>query len=1157
MNEADTATASGGAGAGGAPGAGALLDALGATYELDPSTGAFTVVGGRLDRLDASLDAAPPAWADLVHPLDRERVAAALEGARPGEAVDLEHRLLARGRETRVRNLARRDPDGRVRGALLPAEPPHPPPGRLAREVLEGALDALPMPVIVRDDARRAVFVNCAACDMFGHPPERLLDRGLEQVLSPAAVAAFEALDRAALDGGGPAAASVALADAQGVVKHMACVKTSFRPAPGRRYVVCVAHDVALLSHIELERERGREFLAQILDTVADPIFVKDERHRWIMLNRAFEELLGQPREVLIGRSDADFFPPEETEVFWAKDDLVFRTGEVNENEEPFTDARGRRHVILTKKKAFTAPDGRRVLVGVIRDITERRAAEQALRESEERFRAIFNQGPLGMAVLDLQLRVRRVNDMLCAMLGTDEAALIGRRLTDLTHAEDRGPGDDTAAHLLSGALTARKAERRFLRADGGVLWASVTLSLINDAEGEPLHFLAMLEDVGERKRAEAALLEARDAALRSAQTKARFLATVSHEIRTPLNAVIGLTGLLLDGELEPEQRESVELIRSSGDALLTLLNDILDFSKLESDRMELERRPFDLGACIEESLDLVAPRAGEKGLELSFLPAAGVPRWVTGDSTRLRQVLVNLLSNAVKFTQKGEVRLEVKVAGPDALRFAVIDTGIGIPPDRLDRLFQSFSQVDASTTRQFGGTGLGLAISRSLVERMGGRMWVESAPGRGSTFEFSLPVAVGAPPRPGTLCDGEPDPALAGRRLLVVDDVASVRERVVRAAAAWGMEASAAADLDEVRARLREGGRFDAILVDRHLAEGVDAVDVAREVHALLRDAAPPLVLLTPMGRAGSKRLRTIFRAQLTKPVKLDALRALLRRLTTGERGRAQGERRVDPDLARRVPLRILVVDDNAVNLRVAQRMLECMGYRADLAGSGPEALAAIQRQPYDVVLLDVQMPHMDGLEVARRVAALPGRRPRLVALTADVLHGDRERCLAAGMDDFVGKPVRVEELQAALLRCASARAAAAPEAEEPPVVVIDEEAVRGLSVLGDGPPDEPAADLLGVLLADVPGQLRAMEEALERRDLTTLSRVAHGLRGGSANLGARLLEDAAARIERAARDGDAARIPALLDQARAALERTREAARRRFPGRRFDPLA
>ncbi|MBX3467894.1 MAG: PAS domain S-box protein [Planctomycetes bacterium] len=1152
-----------------------LAEALGVTYTLHLRTGAFDrfgpgaqeLLGGSPERLRVV-----DAWASLVHPLDRARVEAAIAslelppgvqtGLRPSvRTVDLEHRLVRLdGRAVAVRNLARRVGD-RLEGLLLRADVPEPAaaPGLVSRELLARAVDVVPIPMFVEDEAGGLLLVvNRALCDLLRAPREALLEappEGLRALLGRRAASAAGVHDDEA-----PFTLEARLAPGSGESRRLRAEKAPLRDGAGRRYLVGTVREAAVgEEHGDDAGEGdlgGREFLARLLDSVADPIFVKDERHRWVVFNRAFEELMGHPREELLGRSDYDFFPREEADVFWAQDEVAFRAGEVNENEENLTDARGRRHVILTKKQAFTQPDGRRVLVGVIRDVTERRAAEQALRESEERFRAIFNQGPLGMAVLDLGLRLRSVNDMLCRMLAAEEEDLIGRGLHELTHPEDRSAGDDTAEHLLSGALTARKTERRCLRRDGGVLWASLTLSVICDHEGEPLHFLAMVEDVGERKRAEATLLRARDAALQSAQVKARFLANVSHEIRTPLNAVIGMTGLLLDGRLDPEQRECAELIRSSGDALLTLLNDILDFSKLESDRIELERRPLDVRDCVEESLDLLATRAAEKGLELVHMVDPTVPATLLGDSARLRQVLINLLSNAVKFTARGLVQLDVVSRPLDAdtheVRFTVADTGPGIPADRLDRLFQSFSQVDASTTRQYGGTGLGLVISRRLVELMGGRMWVESAVDRGSAFHFTV-VALETTPAAASGRE-PPDPALSGRRLLVVDDVPAVRLFVVRQAAAWGVDVDEAADVEEALEHLRAGAPYDAVLVDRDLP-AAELVEAARAAHG---ERCPPVVLLTPFGRVGSERHRAMFQAQVTKPIKPAQLRATLDRLLAGAPRGPDDAPRLDDALGRRLPLHLLVVDDNAVNLRVAVRLLERLGYRADVAASGHEALAALQRQPYDVVLLDVQMPELDGLEVARRVRARdPGPRPRIVALTADVLHGDRERCLAAGMDDFVGKPVRLEELRTALERAAVALGRPGPGAPLVPAAprpgegaALDEEAIAALRVLSDDGDDRPVADLYALLLRDALARAAELRAAAERGDRAAVLRISHGLRGGSANVGARLIRDAAAEVEAAAGDGDLARLAGPIAQLERAVERTRVAAARRFQG-------
>jgi PAS domain S-box-containing protein len=1133
-----------------------LLEAIGVRYEVDLERGLLLALAGQVEALlgaPAGRWLAPGGWAELVSPSDRARVQATLNRAGAGGTFDLAHEVIAaNGATSAVRNVGRVTSAGRVEGLLLPAGPTAPGsawPG-LSASLLLKALDALVDPFILKDAAHRLLFVNRATCELMRIPREQFLARPVQELIAPETLAAFQAEDDRALASEAPTTIEVTLPDSTGQQHLILETKTSFSDDEGRRFVVAAIRDVSLRSRLERERERGSAFLAELLDTIADPIFVKDEQHRWVLINRAFCDFMGRPRAELMNHSDYDFFPREEADVFWAQDELAFRSGEVNENEEFLTDARGRRHIILTKKKAFTDTEGRRVVVGVIRDITERREAELALRQSEERFRTIFTQGPLGMAVLDLDLRLRRVNEMLCRMLAADEPDLVGRALRELTHSEDRSRGDDTSELLLSGDLAFQKSERRFLRRDGGVLWGSLTLSVICDLEGEPLHFLAMVEDVGERKRAEVALLQARDTALHSAQAKSRFLATVSHEIRTPLNAVIGMTSLLLDSPLAFEQRECVELIRSSGDALLTLLNDILDFSKLESDRMELERQPFDVRDCVEESLDLVAARAAEKGLELTYLVAPSAPARIIGDTTRLRQVLVNLLSNAVKFTDRGEVRLEVTSRPLEGrlheVRFVVSDTGIGIPAERLQRLFLSFSQVDASTTRHFGGTGLGLAISRSLVELMGGRVDVHSVDGQGSSFVVSIVAAEEeAPPRLSPATD-----ALAGRQLLVVASNATTRQLIVQQAGSWRMVARAAATPEEALAHLRDAAQLDVILLDRDLP-GCAPDDVATDLRAARPGSSPPIVLLTPMGKAGSRRLRGLFQGQLTKPVKLGQLRALLVALLTGELQHAGAVvQRIDTELGRRAPLRILVVDDNVVNQKVAVRLLERMGYQADVAGSGMAALAAVHRQPYDLLLLDAQMPGMDGAEVARRIrrAFAEDRRPRLVALTADALHGDRERCLAAGMDDFVSKPVRVEELQAALLRCAEAPGRAAPEAApeaDPPVDpdVFDEEVFRRLRLLCPQGTEGAGLELYALLLADAPPTVEALREAVAAGDAPTVVRLSHGLRGSCANLGARAMLLVTARLEEQARAGELRDAPALLADLSDALERTRAA--------------
>ncbi len=586
---------------------------------------------------------------------------------------------------------------------------------------------------------------------------------------------------------------------------------------------------------------------------------------------------------------------------------------------------------------------------------------------------------------------------------------------------------------IRAGRAEADEHEWTYVRKDGSHLPVWISTAPLRDKRGRITGYFSVASDISDRKKADRALHDAAAVAQESVRLKSEFLANMSHEIRTPLNAIIGMTGLLLDTDLNSDQRSFTETVRTSSEALLTVINDILDFSKIEAGQLSFETIDFDLREPVEGSLELLAEKAASQGLELAYLIEENVPTQLRGDPGRLRQILLNLVGNAIKFTEKGEVVVRVSrlaEAGRVAtLRFAVTDTGIGIPREAQKKLFTPFMQADGSTTRKYGGTGLGLAICRQLVRLMHGDIGVESEPGRGATFWFTVPFSL----QPETAKKVHHAADIAGARVLVVDDNATNREIFQRQLTSWRVKHAAVASgpeaLEKLRSAASAGESFDAAVLDMQMP-GMDGLTLAGHIHADPALNSMKMLILSSMGRTIPPAQLSASGVSLTllKPVKQsqlhDALTGILagRTLTT-----VRARRPAVPPASAAGKLRILIAEDNPVNQRVALLQLDRLGHRADVAANGLEVLSAVETVHYDVVFMDCHMPELDGYETTRRLRALEAdRRARnepftplhIVAMTANAMQGDRETCLAAGMNDYISKPVRPTDLASALSR-------------------------------------------------------------------------------------------------------------------------------------------
>jgi PAS domain S-box-containing protein len=901
------------------------------------------------------------------------------------------------------------------------------------------------------------------------------------------------------------------------------------------------------------ERQRAEEALAQeqvllqtFMNYTPDSIYFKDRDSRFIRISSALAHVFGlsDPADA-VGKTDSDFFTQEHARQALQDEQAIIRTGQPLTKEERETWADRPDTWVSTTKAPLHDAGGNPVgTFGISRDITARKRAEAArergeaaLREAEAEYRMLVESASDLVFRVDPEGRWTFLNAAANEIYGADPEALLGRPFLDRVAPEHLARDRAAFERVLAGErVVDHETVHQGLQGERRSL--NFSLMPACGADGRPAGAIGIARDVSAAVRVRRALEEARDVAERASLAKASFLANMSHEIRTPLNGILGMIEILLDTDLKPEQRRAADLVKTSGEALLDILNDVLDYSKIEAGHVQLEETAFDLAGVVHSVAGLLGARAFEKGLEMVADIAPDLPPLVRGDPGRLRQVLINLVGNAVKFTPAGEVVLRAAPVRSDGERveveFVVRDTGIGIPAGKLESVFEEFAQADVSTTRRYGGSGLGLSISRRLVGMMGGALSVESREGRGTTFRFALQLRVehgGRAPTQALSSD-----VLAGARVLVVDDNATNRQVIRRfledAQAVVSEAADARSALAALRAAVEAGGHYALAVIDGYMPE-MDGFQLSEGIRADKRLADTPLMMLTSAGRKGdAARCQELgITGYLTKPVpRLELLEAAIAVLAGGVESGRLVTRHTIVESRRR--LHILLAEDNVVNQQVARALLVKRGHDVDVVANGREAVEALRTSRYDIVLMDVQMPEVDGLQATREARTIPGcEHLPIVALTAHAFAEDRERFLAAGMSAVVTKPFKPHQLFAAVEGWAGASEGAAAEGAGGPAAAsapVDLAALR--ASLREGGVEDMLETLVASFLHDAPSRAAEVEEAVRAGAGERIRLAAHAYKSSAAQMGAHALAEALKALEFAGRDGDLAAARELV---------------------------
>jgi len=916
--------------------------------------------------------------------------------------------------------------------------------------------------------------------------------------------------------------------------------------------------DVSILRNTESKVEEvpviTEKSSAEIFNSSQFAIAFIGINYKFTKANSTFCDLTGYTEDELQQLTILDLIPTEDKQAHQKNISLLFR-GEAPVSKREVRFVKKNHQVIWVNAASSMTRNSEgfpEFVITMVENITRKKRLQQSISNNRNQLSSLIDNADYSIVSVDRHHTIVVVNsnfsDMIFSLTGI--VVEVGYNLKDILPENFISLYDEIFNRGINGEHFI--TEKKLMLQDGHETVIEIVVSPMNDESGNAIRVSFFGRNITERKQAEQELVKAKDEAEAATQAKSSFLATMSHEIRTPLNGVIGMGKLLGDTALSPKQQEYVDSILLSGEALLSVINDILDFSKIESSKMELEYKPFALKRSIEESFDLLSSKAIEKNLSLQYSLGRDVPAYIYGDITRLRQVLLNLVSNAIKFTARGKISIHVSTMIPSGeniqLLFEVRDTGIGIPADKIDRLFQSFSQADESTAKTYGGTGLGLAICKNLVSLMGGKIWVESTAGKGSTFYFTmLTTKASSSDVPKNTRNGTNH--LVNARVLLISDDKSESDIFSNYFHRWSMLPQSTDDVQKAIQWIQSKEHFDLVAIDSQMISA-KAMDVANEIRKLKDKDELPVVLFNA-DRSDSvqfnytdKTISAIIPKNIDRSKILDILIGVF---SIEEHQRNQHNVELlstDKKLGEKIPIRILVAEDNKINQKLAQNIFEGLGYKPDIVQNGLEVIEKVRNEDYDLIFMDVQMPEMDGLDATRFIVnklTLP-KRPVIIAMTAFALEGDKEKCIEAGMNDYISKPFMIEEIVDKIVKWFGEENKITQNkytVKEEVNNLVDQSVIRRLKEMA---PDDPnfLKEVIEMFLEQAPEIIRDMEESYKKKAFELMGAAAHKLKGSSLNMGAKKLAEVCRELEIRGRSNDGSDGDTMIASAKMLFEKT-----------------